>query len=141
MGNARGEVVTETLHHRWQFPLVRLHEVLAQLRGEGRRRRLVTAARPMSTPSRPPIDSVRTIGTPVHSRRESQKLSIGKAGPALLMLRAGMATVRLRRCGRNRVREGQNFAFGDSGEPQFEHVPVSGASYSSQNRAPARFWC
>src|SRR4029453_16332673 len=46
MGDARLEVVAETLHHRRQLPLVRLHEVIAQYRGEGRRRRLVTATRP-----------------------------------------------------------------------------------------------
>src|SRR6266545_4722415 len=46
VGDARVEVVTETLHHRWQLPLVRLDEVIAQHRGEGPRRRLVTAARP-----------------------------------------------------------------------------------------------
>src|SRR5437867_8044149 len=44
--DTRVEVVTETLHHRWQLPLVRLHEVVAQHRGQRRGGRLVTAARP-----------------------------------------------------------------------------------------------
>src|SRR5213593_3211889 len=46
VGDAGVEVVTETLHHRRQFPLVPLDEVVPQHRGEGGRRRLVTAARP-----------------------------------------------------------------------------------------------
>ena len=46
VGDACLEVVAETLHHGRQLPLVRLHEVIAQHRGEGRRRGLVTAARP-----------------------------------------------------------------------------------------------
>src|SRR6059036_1618154 len=46
VGDARVEVVTETLHHRRQLALVRLDEVVPQHRGEGWRRRLVTAARP-----------------------------------------------------------------------------------------------
>src|SRR5262249_28580164 len=46
VGDARGEVVLETLRYRRQLPLVGLHEVLAQDGGERRRRGLVTAARP-----------------------------------------------------------------------------------------------
>src|SRR4030095_13299217 len=74
VGDARVEVVPETLHHRRQLPLVRLHEVLAQHRGEGRRRRLVTAARPQRD-LRPPTlwGFAPEIAEPMHEAALAQR--------------------------------------------------------------------